>query len=561
MRAEAERLGHEKTPTREEMVAQWAKLEVLAPLDGTVIERNVALGDLVDTNIDLFKIADLSRLRVVAHAYEEDLPMLDALNDEHRAWSVTVGSGQDVATRPVRFDQVGCIIDPNQHTALVMGWVDNPDGRLRVGQFVTVHLEIPPSESEVVIPAAAVVRRRRSDDGVSASRGHARIRSPPDHRLAAERRQGIPPQQAVPRRSGSSGLEPLPAGQLVVTSRIAQLTATLNGLKSTANPQPIHPGSKLNVPMIENLIRWAVHNRLIVILLASPCWATASTPFESMNVEAYPDPAPAIVEIVARYPGASAEEVERQVTIPLEVALAGMPGLNIHAHAVDVRVVPHPQPVRIWRRSAGGAARDPQPSANGAVARRRQPRRSLPQSPTGEIFRYVLAQPKDAAGRDIYDPNDLKSLQDSTLERSFRRLPRVVDVTSYGGTVKRYEIHPDPGTHAALRHHAAADQGRNRLEQFQRGRRLHHPGRRRPRGPLPGTVRARARDPIETAMGMKDPVAARDYLRAEEERRLREIRQIVLSATNNVPVRVDDVVEGGPLPGRSPLDRQGVVMG
>ena len=69
------------------------------------------------------------------------------------------------------------------------------------------------------------------------------------------------------------------------------------------------------------------------------------------------------------------------------------------------------------------------------------------------------------------------------------------------------------------------------------------------------------RDPIETAVGMKDPLAARDYLRAEEERRMREIRQIVLAATNNVPVRVDDVVEGGPLRPGDAATRQGVVVG
>ena len=67
-----------------------------------------------------------------------------------------------------------------------------------------------------------------------------------------------------------------------------------------------------------------------------------------------------------------------------------------------------------------------------------------PESPTGEIFRYVLINPKDSAGRDIYDLNDLKSLQDWTLERLFRRVPRIVDVASFGGTVKRYEIQPDP---------------------------------------------------------------------------------------------------------------------
>ncbi len=100
VRAEADRLARESGAApeggerdRDEMVAQWAKLDVLSPLDGTVIERNVALGDLVDTNIDLFKVADLSRLRVVAHAYEEDLPSLDALTNDRRTWSVSVGSG------------------------------------------------------------------------------------------------------------------------------------------------------------------------------------------------------------------------------------------------------------------------------------------------------------------------------------------------------------------------------------------------------------------------------------------------------------------------------------
>src|SRR5262249_40255113 len=67
-----------------------------------------------------------------------------------------------------------------------------------------------------------------------------------------------------------------------------------------------------------------------------------------------------------------------------------------------------------------------------------------PQSPTGEILRYTLSSPKDVSGRDIYSLNDLKALQDCVLEREFRRVPRIIDVTSSGGTVKRYEIHPDP---------------------------------------------------------------------------------------------------------------------
>src|SRR4249919_3248613 len=80
--------------------------------------------------------------------------------------------------------------------------------------------------------------------------------------------------------------------------------------------------------MIHKLIHWAVDNALIVLLLTVALVGVGGYAFLNVNVEAYPDPAPAIVEVIAQYPGASAEEVERQVTIPLEVALAGMPGLK-----------------------------------------------------------------------------------------------------------------------------------------------------------------------------------------------------------------------------------------
>src|SRR6266576_7315933 len=80
--------------------------------------------------------------------------------------------------------------------------------------------------------------------------------------------------------------------------------------------------------MVRKLIEWAVGNPLVVCLLAAALALGGGYAFFNVNVEAYPDPAPAIIEVVAQYPGASAEEVERQVTIPLEVALAGMPGLK-----------------------------------------------------------------------------------------------------------------------------------------------------------------------------------------------------------------------------------------
>ena len=227
------RLPREKTAEREELVAQWAKLEVRAPLDGTVIERNVALGELVDTTSDLFKIADLSRLGVLAHAYEEDLPALDGLPASQRAWSVTVGAGGDAATRIGRFDQVGCIIDPNQHTALVMGWVDNPGGKLRVGQFVSTRLEIPTPPGEVVVPASALCEESdrtcvfvQLDGKATYARRSVAITRRRDDKVYIRSRPT--PEEA--RR----GLGPLAAGEQVVVSRVVELAASLDSLQQNA---------------------------------------------------------------------------------------------------------------------------------------------------------------------------------------------------------------------------------------------------------------------------------------------------------------------------------------
>src|SRR5262249_14440830 len=67
-----------------------------------------------------------------------------------------------------------------------------------------------------------------------------------------------------------------------------------------------------------------------------------------------------------------------------------------------------------------------------------------PESPTGEIYRYILKVPKDQSGREIYTLNDIKALQDWVLEREFRSVRRIVDVTSFGGTVRRSELQPAP---------------------------------------------------------------------------------------------------------------------
>ncbi len=146
--------------------------------------------------------------------------------------------------------------------------------------------------------------------------------------------------------------------------------------------------------MIESLIRWALDSRLVVILLALSLLAFGAYSFLNVDVEAYPDPAPAIVEIIAQFPGASAEEVERQVTIPLEITLAGMPGLDTmrsqsmfqlsdvrcqFEYSVDLKDARQ----EVLNRLTGVSLPD------GVV-----PVLS-PESPTGEILRFTLSSPTD----------------------------------------------------------------------------------------------------------------------------------------------------------------------
>src|SRR3954453_23492519 len=204
--------------------------------------------------------------------------------------------------------------------------------------------------------------------------------------------------------------------------------------------------------MVRKLIDWAVANPLLVCLATIALILGGGYAFTHVNVEAYPDPAPAIIEVVAQYPGASAEEVERLVTIPLEVALAGMPHLQ-YTRSKSLFGLAH-------LRNQFDYAKDFEQAKQEVINRlqlAQLPAGVTPQispaTPTGEILRYTLSNPRDKLGRPIYTLNDLKSLQDYTLQREFLRVPRIAGVAGSGGTIKRYEVHPDPDR---LRRHGLA---------------------------------------------------------------------------------------------------------
>jgi cobalt-zinc-cadmium resistance protein CzcA len=311
--------------------------------------------------------------------------------------------------------------------------------------------------------------------------------------------------------------------------------------------------------MIHRLIQWAVDSRFVVFLLAIALVGLGCYSFIHLNVEAYPDPAPAIVEVISQYPGASAEEVEREVTIPLEVALAGIPGMK-STRSKSLFGLSHVRNqfdygVDFFRARLEVLNR---------IYTATLPDKVKPElantSPTGEIYRYILRGPKDAAGREVYNSADLKGLQDWVLEKQFRLIPRIADVVSFGGSVKRYEVQPDPE-----RMKAFAITLKQLSEALERNN-SNVGGDFVVEGPTVQAVRGIGLlgggvDPARTYPHNSIPAAVAAHLRKGEDRRLSELRNIVLAATNNIPVHVADIVDGGVYSSNTASRKMGVVVG
>jgi cobalt-zinc-cadmium resistance protein CzcA len=182
------------------------------------------------------------------------------------------------------------------------------------------------------------------------------------------------------------------------------------------------------------VISFALRQRVLIVVLLVMMLMAGVAGFLSLNIEAYPDPVPPLVDVVTQSTGQSAEEIERYITIPLEIQMAGIPNLQaIRTISLfglsDVKVqftydftYQQAEQWVINRLSQLG------PLPNGA-----QPQIS-PTSPIGEIFRYRVVGPPN------YSVTDLKTLEDWVLERRFKAVPGVIDVTGWGGKTKTYDI-------------------------------------------------------------------------------------------------------------------------
>src|SRR6478609_1686603 len=188
---------------------------------------------------------------------------------------------------------------------------------------------------------------------------------------------------------------------------------------------------------MDRLVSLAVERRFLMLGLFIAVIVGGLVAFQQLNIEAYPDPTPPMVDVVTQSPGLSAEEIERYITIPLETQVAGLKNLNvirtISLYGLsDVKLqfsfdFTYEQALQ---QVLNRLAQMP-PLLNSA-----QPQIS-PLSPIGEIYRYRLVGPPN------YSVLDLKTLQDWVLQRRFRAVPGVIDVVGWGGKTKTYEIQVD----------------------------------------------------------------------------------------------------------------------
>ncbi|HEY4085556.1 MAG TPA: CusA/CzcA family heavy metal efflux RND transporter [Bryobacteraceae bacterium] len=191
--------------------------------------------------------------------------------------------------------------------------------------------------------------------------------------------------------------------------------------------------------MIKRLVDFALNNRLLILLVSVLLLIWGAISFHNLPVEAYPDVANNYVQIITQWPGRAAEEVEQQVTIPLEISMNGIPHLD-HLRSTSLfglsslMLVFDDDSTNDWNRQKV-LERLSQVTLPAGL----QPQLGSDYSPVGQIYFYTLTSTNPS-----YDLMALKSLEDWTLEKQFKSVPNVVDVSSFGGTTREYQVRVDP---------------------------------------------------------------------------------------------------------------------
>ena len=191
--------------------------------------------------------------------------------------------------------------------------------------------------------------------------------------------------------------------------------------------------------MIKGLVDFALNNRFIVLVAAVLLFGWGAISFHNLPVEAYPDVANNYVNVITQWPGRSAEDVEQQVTVPLENGMAGIPHMT-HLRSTtlaglsSVTMIFDDDSEDDWNREKV-LERLSQVTLPAGL----QPQIGTDWSPVGQIYWYTLKSTNPSI-----DTMQLKSIQDWQLEKAFRSVPGVVDVSSFGGLTREYQVILDP---------------------------------------------------------------------------------------------------------------------
>jgi cobalt-zinc-cadmium resistance protein CzcA len=191
--------------------------------------------------------------------------------------------------------------------------------------------------------------------------------------------------------------------------------------------------------MIRRVVDFALNNRLLVLGFALLLFASGIVAFHDLPIEAYPDVADNYVEIITQWPGISAEQIEQQVTIPLEIVMNGIPHV-VHLRSFslfglsDLKLIFDDESDNDWNRERVLERLSQVTLPPGVV-----PQMGTDWSPVGQIYFFTLHSANPA-----YDPMELKSIEDWVIEKNFKAVPNVVDVSSFGGPTREYQIRVDP---------------------------------------------------------------------------------------------------------------------
>src|SRR5579871_4937968 len=191
--------------------------------------------------------------------------------------------------------------------------------------------------------------------------------------------------------------------------------------------------------MIRRLVDFALGNRLLVLGLAVVLFAWGIISFHNLPIEAYPDVADNYVEIITQWPGISAEQIEQQVTIPLETVMNGIPHVtHLRSFSLfglsDLKLI-FDDDEENFRDRERVLERLSQVTLPAGVT----PQMGTDWSPVGQIYFFTLRSTNPA-----YDPMELKSIEDWVIEKNFKQVPDIVDVASFGGPTREYQVRVDP---------------------------------------------------------------------------------------------------------------------